>query len=123
MWVNFSAYPGLPDGIHIFKPKITICVNIGGPWNGKIGIFYAHLEHIMTIWYIVWQFGIFMAIWYIYGNLVYLWQFGTFMAIWYILWQFSNVVSIWYIFPRFGVLCEEKSGIPGRTRKNRLFVP
>jgi hypothetical protein len=34
------------------------------------------------------------------------------MAIWYNLWPFGNVVAIWYIFPRFGILCQEKSGIP-----------
>jgi hypothetical protein len=39
------------------------------------------------------------------------------MAIWNILRLFStfyghfgNLVAIWYIFPRFGVLCQEKSG-------------
>jgi hypothetical protein len=32
--------------------------------------------------------------------------------IWYILWPFGNVVVIWYIFPRFGKLCQEKSGNP-----------
>jgi hypothetical protein len=34
------------------------------------------------------------------------------MAIWYNLWPFGNVVAIWYIFPRFGILCQEKSGNP-----------
>jgi hypothetical protein len=29
-----------------------------------------------------------------------------------ILCPFSNVVFIWYIFPRFGILCQEKSGNP-----------
>jgi hypothetical protein len=43
-------------------------------------------------------FGIF------YGNLVY------FTAI-------VNVVVIWYIFPRFGILCQEKSGNPDFKRK------
>jgi hypothetical protein len=36
-----------------------------------------------------------------------------FTVIWYILWPFGNVVVIWYIFPRFGILCQEKSGNPG----------
>jgi hypothetical protein len=36
-----------------------------------------------------------------------------FTVIWYILWPFGNVVLIWYIFPRFGILCQEKSGNPG----------
>jgi hypothetical protein len=34
------------------------------------------------------------------------------IAILYILWPFGNLVAIWYIFPRFGILCHEKSGIP-----------
>jgi hypothetical protein len=41
-----------------------------------------------------------------YGHLKY------FTVIWYILWPFGNV---WYIFLRFGTLCQEKSGNPGRT--------
>jgi hypothetical protein len=32
------------------------------------------------------------------------------MAIWYILLPFGNGVEIWCIFPRFGILCQEKSG-------------
>jgi hypothetical protein len=43
-----------------------------------------------------------------YGHLEYL------TAIWYMQWAFGNFVSIWYIFPRFGILCQEKSGSPGR---------
>jgi hypothetical protein len=39
-----------------------------------------------------------------------------FTGIWYILRPFGNVVVIWYIFPRFGILCEEKSGSPGCVR-------
>jgi hypothetical protein len=34
------------------------------------------------------------------------------MAIWYSLWSF---VVIWHIFPRFGILCQEKSGDPGSS--------
>jgi hypothetical protein len=41
-----------------------------------------------------------------YGHMEY------FTVIWYILWPFGNVVVIWYIFPRFGTLCQEKSGNP-----------
>jgi hypothetical protein len=43
-----------------------------------------------------------------YGHLEY------FTVLWYILWPFGNVVIIWYISPRFGILCQEKSGNPGR---------
>jgi hypothetical protein len=35
-----------------------------------------------------------------------------FTAIRYILWPFGNFVVIWYNFPRFGILCREKSGNP-----------
>jgi hypothetical protein len=62
---------GLPDGIHIFKPKIQIWENFGGPWNGKgcyilwpFGITYCHLAHFMAISNLV-------AIWYIFPILVY----------------------------------------------------
>jgi hypothetical protein len=65
---------------YIFKLKLRILVNFGGPYNGKCR-------------YILWLFGIF----YMYGHLVY------FMTI-------RNVALIWYIFPRFGILCQEKSG-------------
>jgi hypothetical protein len=43
----------------------------------------------------------------VYGHLEY------FTVIWYILWPFGNFVVILYIFPRFGILCQEKSGNPG----------
>jgi hypothetical protein len=46
-----------------------------------------------------------------YGHLEY------FTVIWYVLWVFGNVVVIWYIFPRFGILCQEKSGNPGLNRR------
>jgi hypothetical protein len=105
----------------------------------KVGVFYGHSEYITTIWYILWpllSFGIFyghychlvyfMDIWYIlwpfgifYGHLVYfmaiwyiLWPFGNLVGILYILWPFGNLVAIRLIFPRFGILCQEKSGNP-----------
>jgi hypothetical protein len=57
--------PGLPDGICIFKPKIPIWVNFGGPCNGTpFGPFYNYLVYFMVIWYILWSF------WYIYPVLV-----------------------------------------------------
>jgi hypothetical protein len=49
---------------------------------------YGHLEYIAAIWYILWPFGI------------------------HILWPFGNSVVIRYTFPRFGILCHEKSGNP-----------
>jgi hypothetical protein len=33
-------------------------------------------------------------------------------AIWYMLWPFGNLATIWCPFPRFGNLCQEKSGNP-----------
>jgi hypothetical protein len=44
-----------------------------------------------------------------YGHLEY------FTAIWYMLRQIGNIVIIWYIFPRFGILCQGKSGNLGKT--------
>jgi hypothetical protein len=46
-----------------------------------------------------------------------------FTVILYILWPFCNVAVIWYIFPRFGILCQEKSGNPVGigTRKSSLL--
>jgi hypothetical protein len=35
----------LPDGIHIFKPKILIWVNFEGLAMEDAGIFYGHLAH------------------------------------------------------------------------------
>jgi hypothetical protein len=35
-----------------------------------------------------------------------------FILIWYIILPFGDVVVIWYIFPRFGIMCQEKSGNP-----------
>jgi hypothetical protein len=37
-------------------------------------------------------------------------HFEYLTVIWYILWPLGNFVVIWYIFPRFGILCQEKSG-------------
>jgi hypothetical protein len=64
----------------------------------------------MSIWNILWPFGIF------YGHLEY------FMAIWNILWPFGNFVVILDIFPRFGILCQEKSGNPGLINSRRLPI-
>jgi hypothetical protein len=37
---------------------------------------------------------------------------GYFTAGGYVFWPFSNVAVMWYILPRFGILCQEKSGNP-----------
>jgi hypothetical protein len=55
-----AVLPGLPDGIHIFKPKIQIWVNFGG--SCKVGVFCVHLVYFtaichilhMDIWHISW---------------------------------------------------------------------
>jgi hypothetical protein len=70
----------------------------------NVGIFSDHLEYISAIWKIFRSFDTF------YGHLVH------FMAIWHILWPFGSLVAIWYISPRFGIMCQEKSGRPvGRS--------
>jgi hypothetical protein len=58
---NFRRSAGL---WFIFKPKIQIWVNFGGPWNGKywqilwsFGIFYGHLANVVIVWYIFSHFG------------------------------------------------------------------
>jgi hypothetical protein len=33
---------------YVFKQKIQIWVNFGGPWIEKGGVFYGHLEYIMA---------------------------------------------------------------------------
>jgi hypothetical protein len=66
----------------VFKPKIPIWVNVGGP-------------------YLQWK-----MLAELYGLLEY------FTAIWYIIWPFGNIMVIWYIFPRFVIFCPEKSGNP-----------
>jgi hypothetical protein len=48
-----------------------------------------------------------------YGHLEYI------TAIWYISCPFGNLVAIWYIFPRFGILCQYKSGNPGHNNDGR----
>jgi hypothetical protein len=36
-------------------------------------------------------------------------------AIRYSLWSFGNFVVIWFFTPRFGALCQEKSGNPAQV--------
>jgi hypothetical protein len=67
----------------VFKPKHP---NLGKVWRA---LELKMLIHFMVICIILKPFGIF------YGHYV------------------CNVVVFWYIFPRFGVLCQEKSGNPG----------
>jgi hypothetical protein len=42
-----------------------------------------------------------------------LWSFGILYVRSWDIWYFSGIlVVIWYIFPRFGIVCQEKSGNP-----------
>jgi hypothetical protein len=66
----------------IFKPKIPIWVNFGGPY-----IDWKMLIYFMAIWNILRTFGIF------YDHLV-------------------HFVFVWYIFSCFGTMYQEKSGNP-----------
>jgi hypothetical protein len=43
-------------------------------------------------------------------------------VMWYIEWPFGKFVAIRYISPRFGILCQEKSGNPARKQKKKLFT-
>jgi hypothetical protein len=56
---------------YIFKPKIPILVNFGGSFNGRCLYISCHLVYFVTIWYILWPFGIFSPSWYIFPVLVY----------------------------------------------------
>jgi hypothetical protein len=47
-------------------------------------------------------------------------SFEYFEVILYIIRAFGNVVVIWYIFPRFGILCQEKSGNPASLSNGAL---
>jgi hypothetical protein len=49
-------------------------------------------------------------------------RFEYFTAIWYILWPLGNVVVIWYVFPRFGILCEEKSGNAAQNTSRQIHL-
>jgi hypothetical protein len=56
---------GLPDGIHIFKPKSQFGLSLEGLEHNRIywynlrpfGQFYGHLVHFVVIWYIVLLFS------------------------------------------------------------------
>jgi hypothetical protein len=61
------------------------------PKNSNLGKFWSALERKMLVYFVViWNIRL----------------FGKFYG------HFGIVVVIWYIFPRFGILCQEKSGNP-----------
>jgi hypothetical protein len=52
---------------HMFKiPNFPIWVNFWGSCNGRCWRIYGHLVYFVAIWSILWLFGIFMVIWYIF---------------------------------------------------------
>jgi hypothetical protein len=55
--------------------------------------------------------------------LVYVWPFGLFYdhLVYFVAILDILHMVIWYIFPRFGMLCKEKSGNPGAKEQMRLF--
>jgi hypothetical protein len=55
---------------YVFKPKILIWVTFGGPLNGHVCKFQAHLE-LLCSFGIFLSFGNFVVIWYIFPVLVY----------------------------------------------------
>jgi hypothetical protein len=55
----------LPDGT-FSNQKIPIWENFEGPGKENIGTFYAPLEYITAMWYILCPFGNLVAIWHIF---------------------------------------------------------
>jgi hypothetical protein len=53
---------------------------------------------------------------------IFIGQLEYFTIIWNILWPFGNIVVNWYIFPRFGILCQDKSGNPGLCPGGVVYV-
>jgi hypothetical protein len=72
MFTIHAERSGLPDGIPTFKPKIPTLGKVLECLAMKdVGIFYAHLEYILDIWYILWPLCNLVVIWYIF------YRFGT----------------------------------------------
>jgi hypothetical protein len=61
---------GLPDGMHVFKPKILIWVNFGGSCIGRCWYNLWTVGLLVVVCYILWTFGI------VRGHLVYFPHFG-----------------------------------------------
>jgi hypothetical protein len=98
--LDFLSFSGLLSRVarwFVIKPKIPIWVNFGLAMKNIVFIVYYIYIYIYiyifvtiyfeTIWSILWPLEIFYA---------HLEQFGV----------------LWYIYPRFGILCQEKSGNP-----------
>jgi hypothetical protein len=50
--------PGLPDGIFAFQKSLFGCI-LEGLEIESVGIFYQHLVYFISLWYILWSFGIY----------------------------------------------------------------
>jgi hypothetical protein len=73
--VCFSGWCEAPRRVarwYICKPKIPIWIKFWGTWNGKCCYIFAYLEYVMDIWFIVWSFGNFLVIWYIFISFWYI---------------------------------------------------
>jgi hypothetical protein len=66
--IKKNIFPPTVARWFIFRPKISIWVYLGGPWNGKCHLvwFMTNWCNIcMTIWYSLWSFGIHFPFWYV----------------------------------------------------------
>jgi hypothetical protein len=86
---------GLPEGVHIWVPKIPSLVNFGKLWNRgfwfnlwQLGIFCGNLVHFVEIWYILWKFGTFC------GNLDILWKFPILLFPILVRYTFKNLATL-----------------------------
>jgi hypothetical protein len=71
MIANFNIDPMVARWC-IFVRKITVWVYFIGLWNIKCWyIILGCLEYLGPLWYILWLFSNFVAIWNMYGHLVY----------------------------------------------------
>jgi hypothetical protein len=63
--------PGLPDGIFSYQ-KYQFGYILVGLLMENVGIFDVELVYFVTLWYVLWHFGIFLC------NLVFFPHFGMF---------------------------------------------
>jgi hypothetical protein len=100
MVLKASRRAGLPDGL-FSNQKSKICFILEGLGVNNFDTFYGHLVHLLC-------FNIFY-----YGHLVHLLCFNIFYYGHLVYWKVFDI-----FFPRFGMLYEEKSGIPGDEWKD-----
>jgi hypothetical protein len=63
---DISCYMHVVTYIHVCVSPIFTYADVSEIFERCVGILFVHLVYFMTIWYILWPFGIF------YGDLVYL---------------------------------------------------